>query len=256
MNYYLTAFEGMKELLKDSQDAMKNFQRDIYPKAFEQYCSRHADTLLALENGYLQVIDKNQFLINMAEELARSAKEQLDAQPKKNAKEKLAADLNMCLVAYTIPAILETKNESAKPFSEEVLASWKKHFPKTNLKAADFEQINSGFERKFCYITTAVCQTLGKPDDCYELNLFRSYRDNYLMKREDGEALVHEYYDLAPTIIKHINRHRDSEDIYKKIWKHYLSPCLTLIENGQNEECMDLYISMVRDMQTKYFHEA
>ena len=34
-----------------------------------------------------------------------------------------------------------------------------------------------------------------------------------------------------------------------------LSPCLGMIERGENEACKDLYISMVRDMQKKYFFE-
>lgn len=256
MNDYTTAFEGMKDLLENSPDAMKQFQRDRYPDAFHAYCKKHAATLSALERRYLQVIDKEQFLVNMAEELARSADEQLAALPKKNAREKLAADLNMCLIVYTIPAVLETQNTSAAPFSEKILAAWKSHFPKTNLKAAGFQQINAGFERKPCYITTAVCKTLGKPDDCYELQQFRGYRDNYLMKLENGEAMVQKYYDLAPTIVKHINRQEHAAEIYAMIWQQYLSPCLHMIENGENRTCMELYVSMVKEMQAAYFYEA
>ena len=174
---------------------------------------------------------------------------------KKNAKEKLAANLNMCLVIYTLPAVLEMNKESADLFSEKILETWKIHFPKTNLKASTFKQINSGFKRKFCYITTAVCRTFGKPDDCYELHLFRNYRDHYMMEQENGEAIVYEYYDLAPTIVKHIDQRKDAKEIYRNIWDTYLSPCLGMIERGENEACKDLYISMVRDKQKKYFYE-
>lgn len=253
MNNYTTAFEGMPALLSDYDQVMAAFTRERYPDAFENYCKQHSQTLRAVENGYKQVIDKGQFLTNMAEELASSAEKLLAEQPKKNAKEQCATNLNMCLVVYILPAILELNGQSSKAFSEKVLAAWKSHFPKTNLQAATFKQINSGFKRKFCYITTAVCETFGKPDDCYELNLFRSYRDNYLLKREDGEVIVHEYYDLAPTIVKHINKRKDSRKIYQEIWDTYLSPCLTMIENGENEACMELYIDMVREMQRRYF---
>lgn len=253
MNDYLTAFEGMPALLENSSEWIKKFSWEAYPTAFEQYCSLHKETLRAVEKGYLSVIDKEQFLTNMAEKLADTAESLLQAQPKKNAREKLASDLNLCMVSFVIPAVLETKYKSADAFSKKILDIWKKHFPKTNLRAADFEQINSGFKRNNCYITTAVCRIFGKPDDCYELNLFRRYRDQYLLKRADGEQMVKEYYDLAPSIIKHIDQQKDSLQIYQEIWDRYLQPCMTMIENGQNEECMELYVSMVRTMQQKYF---
>ncbi|MCI5899125.1 MAG: hypothetical protein MRZ69_02100 [Lachnospiraceae bacterium] len=253
MNNYTTAFEGMPALLSDYEHVMAEFTRELYPDAFQKYCERHSQTLGAVENGYRQVIDKDQFLTNMAEELASSAEKLLAKQTKKSAKEQCAANLNMCLVVFVLPAVLEMNEQSSEAFSEKILTAWKSHFPKTNLKAATFKQINSGFKRKFCYITTAVCETFGKPDDCYELNQFRSYRDNYLLKREDGERMVLEYYDLAPTIVKHINKRDDYREIYQEIWDTYLAPCLAMIESGENEACMKLYTDMVRKMQKQFF---
>jgi hypothetical protein len=47
-----------------------------------------------------------------------------------------------------------------------------------------------------CFITTAVCDFLSEPDDCYELTLFRSFRDNWLSFQPDGKQLVEQYYDI------------------------------------------------------------
>ena len=44
--------------------------------------------------------------------------------------------------------------------------------------------------KKGCFITSAVCESFGKPDDCYELTMFRSFRDNYLAKEQDGEIRI------------------------------------------------------------------
>ena len=223
---YTIAFAGMPALLDEQEHVMENFTFERYPDSFKRYCNKHKATLKAVEDGYLQVIDKEQFLTNMAEELANSAEKRIAEEEKKNAKEKLAANLNMCLVIYTLPAVLEMNKAPANLFSKKILEAWKA-----------FKQINSGFKRKFCYITTAVCRTFGKPDDCYELNLFRNYRDHYLMEQENGEAIVYEYYDLAPTIVKHIDQRKDAKDIYRNIWDTYLSPCLGMIERGENEAC-------------------
>ena len=42
-----------------------------------------------------------------------------------NAKEKLAANLNMCLVIYTLPAVLEMNKAPANLFSKKILEAWK-----------------------------------------------------------------------------------------------------------------------------------
>lgn len=101
----------------------------------------------------------------------------------------------------------------------------------------------------FCFITTAVCQTFGKPDDCYELTMFRNFRDTWLIKQPDGKALISEYYAIAPTIVERINRCNDAAQIYKSIWRKYLAPCLNFIEIGDNASCKNLYIEMVKTLK-------
>ncbi|MDY3919985.1 MAG: CFI-box-CTERM domain-containing protein [Candidatus Limivivens sp.] len=253
MSFYTVAIEGLPQMLFDIENPLGNFKRNLYADQFTKYCERHLVTLEALENGYQTVVDKDQYLTNMAQAVADAAKEKIEAIPKKSQKEQILMDFNFCLAAYVYPCILEFGRESSEPLKDKMLAAWKEAFPKTNVQAANFETINQGFKRKFCYITTAVCETFGKPDDCYELNLFREYRDTYLAGREDGEAIIEEYYDLAPTIVKHIDRQQNKKEIYQNIWDVYLEPCMRMIEEARNEECMDLYIRMVRDLEKEYF---
>ena len=66
--------------------------------------------------------------------------------------------------------------------------------------------------------------------------------------------MVHAYYDVAPTIVKHIGRRKDAAQIYEGIWQQYLSPCIRLIETNRREECVELYRSMVYDLKERYFH--
>ncbi|MDO5422855.1 MAG: CFI-box-CTERM domain-containing protein [Eubacteriales bacterium] len=253
MNFYTVAIEGLPQMLFGLEAPLENFKRDRYAGQFQAYCERHLATLEALENGYQSVIDKDQYLTNMAQAVADAAKAHLDEIPKKNQKEKALMDFNFCLAVYMIPSILEFGKESSEPLKDKILAAWKETFPKTNVQASDYASINEGFKRKFCYITTAVCETFGKPDNCYELNLFRDFRDTYLASSEDGEEVIDEYYNVAPTIVKHINRQPDKQEIYQGIWDTYLEPCKRMIEENRNEECRELYIRMVRDLEKEYF---
>ena len=104
----------------------------------------------------------------------------------------------------------------------------------------------------FCYITTAVCRSLDKPDDCCELTALRKYRDEYLLMSDGGRKLVEEYYNIAPTIVKRINKEKDAGEIYRGIWQDYLSPCIRLIEEDRNEECREVYSRMVRRLESDY----
>lgn len=100
-----------------------------------------------------------------------------------------------------------------------------------------------------CYITTATCESYGKPDNCYELTTFRKFRDSWLCCQDDGPQLIQQYYKKAPDIVVKINSMSNRNEIYKEIYEKYLRPCLTFIENGENEKCKEHYTLMVNTME-------
>ena len=102
-----------------------------------------------------------------------------------------------------------------------------------------------------CYITSAVCTSLNKPDDCYELNLLRQFRDDCLKNEADGQKLIDEYYNTAPSIVQKINLKENSSEILQDIYIEYISPCIGLIEKNEYLNCKNMYCKMVRDLQQK-----
>ncbi|HIR13170.1 MAG TPA: hypothetical protein IAB31_04525 [Candidatus Choladousia intestinavium] len=253
MNYYLTGIEGMPRLLDCSENPMPEFKKKVYAEAFQKKFQQNVPTFDAIEEGYKTVIDKEQFLINMATALAEHATAKVNKCRRRGDREKVLMDLNLGMAVFVLPMVLEYHGESSKPLADKILEAWKKEFPKTNLQAAEYSYIEKGFHKKFCYITTAVCETFGKSDDCYELTLLRDYRDTYLASLPQGDALIQEYYDIAPTIVKHINSREDAREIYRRIWDTYLSPCIHMIEQEKLEDCRELYEDMVHTLQDKYF---
>ncbi|WP_072934762.1 dynamin family protein [Schwartzia succinivorans] len=109
-------------------------------------------------------------------------------------------------------------------------------------------------ESGFCFITTAVCNSFQKTDDCYELTMFRCFRDGWLKAQPDGAKLIKEYYEVAPSIVKAIDGENRANEIYHSIWTEYLSPCLKMLEDGCNEECKAMYMRMVLVLKKKYIH--
>ncbi len=53
-----------------------------------------------------------------------------------------------------------------------------------------------------CFITTAVCLSMGKADDCEELIAMRLFRDKWLQNQPDGAELIEDYYRTAPAIVE------------------------------------------------------
>ena len=87
------------------------------------------------------------------------------------------------------------------------------------------------------FITTGTCTEYGKSDDCYELNMFRKFRDEWLSRQPDGMKLIDEYYHIAPTIVDLINKQSNRRNIYHYININFLTVCLRFIENCELEKC-------------------
>ena len=113
-----------------------------------------------------------------------------------------------------------------------------------------------GFRKKkflgLCFITTAVCESEGKPDDCAELTAFRAFRDGYLKAQPDGAALIEEYYRIAPTIVMCIDVCGDRDARYAAIREQYLQPCYNALQAGDLAGCKTKYVRMVRDLEREY----
>lgn len=112
---------------------------------------------------------------------------------------------------------------------------------------------DSGFFSKlvsFCFITTAVCESLGKGDDCDELNTLRKYRDTWL--KDNHPESIEEYYKIAPGIVEVINERPDSDKIWHGIYNDYIDPCIEYVNSGRNELAYTEYKCMVESLTDKY----
>lgn len=247
-----TALEKLPKLLLDLENPLSSFKKDLYESYFRNLYDTNEDMLHVVWQAIYYAENKADTIEKLAKEFVRQASQVVDSTPKKGAKEQVLMDFNLSLAVYVIPVILEYKNKAMEELADKILEEWKNKFPKTNVGKSDFENIFNGFRKKLCYITTAVCETLGKGDDCYELTLLRHYRDHFLLSQADGEEVISEYYNIAPTIVKRINKLSNAKEVYRSVWDDYLNPCVKLIEENKNMECKEVYYKMVRDLQKEY----
>lgn len=216
--------------------------------------NNHINTLIEVENLYHLEDDNMEVLEDLATAFSEYASKEMESMKKRN-RQVAMIDYNMAMVSFVLPIISKRRDQFMSVFAEQCVNSWNTTFPKTKIECSTQEAIQGGFKSKLCYITTAVCDSMNKPDDCYELNLLREYRDNYLLNETvDGSQIVAEYYDIAPTIVKRINKEEDATLIYQGIWEDYLQPCIHYIEEENNEASKVLYTEMVKELANKYIY--
>ena len=158
----------------------------------------------------------------------------------------------MTIATFMVPMIGHLKLSISEDMCKNLQATWVARYPKSPFYIGTYEGISTGFRKKFCFITTAVCQSQGKADDCLELTTLRDFRDGYLSQCPDGEALIQEYYQSAPVIVTNIQATSDSDARFAEINNSYIKPCLDDIDQGDLEQCKTRYTTMVRDLQALY----
>lgn len=239
--------------------------RELYDAAleYEFHKSSYEKYMESLKSKYADLLEETAGICDRTEDgLERIAAcipgyvcGELDKISSKRKRDLAALDHKMNMVSYFVPLIGEIPSLQAKTLTERMVEVWNEKMPEYKIGHSTYDSIRGGFKKGiFCYITTAVCRSMDKPDDCYELNTLRAYRDGYLSETEEGRRIVEEYYNIAPTIVKRIDRQEDAHNIYRGIWEEYLSRCIRLIEEDEKDKCKELYISMVRSLKKEYLY--
>lgn len=243
-----------KELTDLYQTSMGyEFQKATYDKRMDALKEEHAELLRETAHA-CDASDEN--LENLAACIPEYVSEQLAEEPSKRKRERKSIEHKMNMVSYFVPLLGTMPSGKAGKLTERIVEIWNEKMPEYKISHSTYESIRAGFQKGlFCYITTAVCKNFDKPDDCYELTVLRQYRDSYLLKSQSGRRLVEEYYNIAPTIVKRINKQKDAGEIYRGIWEMYLNPCIWLIEENKKEECREVYSRMVRGLEREYLTE-
>lgn len=106
-----------------------------------------------------------------------------------------------------------------------------------------------------CFITTAVCQYLGKPDDCHELTALRAFRDSYMQETEERKALVAQYYEIAPKYVAALKAKKPhiKEPIYVYIYNIYIIPAVRWIDEGKVDLAFKAYCNLMEYMRQMHF---
>lgn len=254
--------DAMNRLFAQMQKRIAEFGKDTYDESFQSFLDEHGALWEMMTAPLMEETDAEtakKGCEEVAVALAKQAEEIRGTENRKSRRDRMQLELNLYMVSYVLPALLEycrlhmgAKSGEISVLTDAICEAWAGYPGGGHIEAADYQSIKSGFKTKLCFVTTAVCNGLHKAPECEEIRLMKQYRDEYLLAQPGGEQLVKEYYNIAPTIVKRIARAQEPEAEYQYLWDHYISRCVALAGEGREEECRDVYEEMMLSLKDKY----
>jgi hypothetical protein len=126
------------------------------------------------------------------------------------------------------------------------------YHPTGGIKAVINPQNKS--EEGNCFLTTSCVKYFGLADDCYELETLRKFRNDYLLKSSKGRKLVQQYYSIAPTLVKKLEKNPNRKNLFMEIYQNIKNAC-EAIENREFERAKIIYQQAVSHLYN-YFKAA
>lgn len=149
----------------------------------------------------------------------------------------LSGYLNQAIPAYTNLATMAADNAKASMATAASIAS-------SNASIAASSKPSGG---GLCFITTAVCEMDGLPDDCSELKTLREFRDSYMTLTPQRAALVRAYYRIAPEVSRRLKAMPEARRFaVLTMCRSYIDSALAYIQDGEFGHAFRSYCAMVQ----------
>ena len=252
--------ERISGLLGQAEERIAEFKKETYADSFQKYLEDNMtvwDIISEACAGDRLLQEQEQARVQIADAFVRGTRERIESVRGRSKKETLQYTINLYMVSYVLPAVIAWQKRCGRPEEETkrltdvICGRWEESF-RARIQASDHESIQTGFKQKLCFVTTAVCRGLQKPQDCKEITLMKEFRDGFFSRTAEGRQLIQEYYDIAPTIVKRIAREADPEEKYLYLWNTYIRKCVEFIEKDQNRQCGRLYQAMMSELKEEY----
>lgn len=114
--------------------------------------------------------------------------------------------------------------------------------------------------RRAGHYVEAACREardLSEGEDCYELRLFRLFRDEYVVERTDSEIGVAAYREEAVRISRAIESlpANMTHEVYLSIYERGVTPVVNLILAGKWDEAYEAHHEIHKDLKNRFLSE-
>lgn len=137
-------------LFENLEYYLERFNKKEYPETFEEY----EKVFRGFDNVCMQCYETCRDVDKLCDEASDAIVTYVDGLRKqqkfKNARHEAQwqEQVNLFVVTYLLPAILECRNDYYKQLAKAIEKKWSKVFQGYKVKAGTFETVNSGFQKK------------------------------------------------------------------------------------------------------------
>lgn len=103
-----------------------------------------------------------------------------------------------------------------------------------------------------CYLTTAMCNILGFPDDNYYLQMLRTFRDTVLKQDFKYIPLLLSYDIIGPQIANQLINDENRTEIATNLFNNHITRAVTAIENNKTNDAINIYVAMTETLAQNY----
>ena len=100
-----------------------------------------------------------------------------------------------------------------------------------------------------CYLTTIVCEILGKDDNVKELQVLRTFRDEYLKPNQEYHDLLCEYDIIGPIIADAIRNSLKPKELSEFLFETYIKQTVNAIYEHKYSLAIEIYKYMVNELK-------
>lgn len=146
--------ETIKGLFAYEEMGIRRFSKDTYAPSFEKFQEIAEAFDQALASCYEQEVEgQNQSMESFCTQIAASfvayVRQQQNEDASKSRQEEAQRAHNLFMVTYVLPHIMEMRNPYYRKLAETIEKNWAASFKNSKIKAAGFETIAGGFQKKF-----------------------------------------------------------------------------------------------------------
>ncbi|MES2329728.1 MAG: CFI-box-CTERM domain-containing protein [Bacteroidota bacterium] len=104
----------------------------------------------------------------------------------------------------------------------------------------------------FCCLLTTTAMEMNPGGSEEELNIFRHYRDNILLRAEDNGQAVEMYYHVSPLILDKINQQPNKKELYAELYNNYMLRSKEFIKTGDALQARQLFEGIMQQLMNRY----
>lgn len=107
-----------------------------------------------------------------------------------------------------------------------------------------------------CYLTTIICNLLNMEDSKGPLQLFRNFRDEYMLNHPETYPMLIEYDLVGPKIVKALLNDPLQISIAKSLYENYITPITQDILLQNYDVAITKYTHMTQTLRNMYQIDA